>query len=333
MSQFGWMGLDHKRPHFQRKFAEGGNSVKRLLITGGNGLLGSEVTRLSPSSISLNSKTCNLITDSLGQHMKDVDVVIHTAAKVGGIKANMDFVADFYNDNMKMNINVIEACKEKNAKLISILSTCVYPDADYAKYPLTEDQIHMGPPHASNFGYAYAKRMLDVQSRAYRQQHGCNFITVIPNNLYGINDNYDLELGHVIPALIRKFHEAKIKKEKSVTVWGSGRPLREFTFARDVAKIILWLVDNYDGSDPVNIGNTSQISISDLSKMIAEISGFEGEIIFDASKPEGQYQKPSSNSKLKNLGWNEEYTPLREGLTETIFQFQNVYPGVRGVTV
>ena len=163
-------------------------------------------------------------------------------------------------------MNVLRMAFKNQSKLVSVLSTCIYPDATYVKYPLTEDQLHMGPPHQSNFGYAYAKRMLEVQSRAYRQQHGCNFISVIPNNLYGINDNYNLDSGHVIPALIRKFHEAKIFGYDHVDIWGSGTPLREFTFAHDAAKIILWLAENYDGAEPVNIGNPEQISIEKLIK-------------------------------------------------------------------
>lgn len=309
----------------------------KTVVIGASGLLGSailnsrsDVTGLHRSFDLLSGK--NELFHWLHRN-PDVKTVIHCAAKVGGIKANTERVADFFEENVKMNMEVMEACHRTGKKLVSLLSTCVYPDAAYVKYPLTENQLHLGPPHPSNFGYAYAKRMLDVQSRAYRQQHGCNFITVIPNNLYGPNDNYDLELGHVVPALIRKFHEAKICGDSEVKVWGSGRPLREFTFARDAAKIILWLAENYDGEDPVNIGNTEQVSINELATMIAEISGFKGKIVFDASRPEGQYQKPSSNKKLRDLGCDIRYTPLREGLTETISHFQNVYPNVRGVTI
>jgi GDP-L-fucose synthase len=175
--------------------------------------------------------------------------------------------------------------------------------------------------------------MLEVQSRAYRQQYGCNFISVIPNNLYGANDNYDLNNGHVIPALIRKFYEAKIHNRPHVVIWGSGKPLREFTFASDAAQIILWLAKNYNGEEPVNIGNPEQISIMSLAHMIAEEIGYEGDINFDRNKPDGQYQKPSSNDKLRSLGWNGEYTSLRAGLHETINLFKERYPNVRGVMI
>jgi GDP-L-fucose synthase len=216
-------------------------------------------------------------------------------------------------------------------KVVSMLSTCVYPDEKYVRYPLTENQLHSGPPHHSNFGYAYAKRMLDVQSRAYRKQYGCNFITIIPNNMYGLNDNYDLESSHVIPALIRKFYEAKVNNDESVTIWGTGSPRREFTFARDIAKITLWMLDNYNGENPVNIGNTESVTIKALVQMVKEETGYEGDVIFDDSKPDGQFEKPSSNEVLKSLGWEERYTHLRDGLQETINFFKNSYPHVRGV--
>ena len=308
----------------------------KLLITGASGLLGSEIIRESPDSIGLTSKDCDLTTDNcamLALEEDRIDTVIHCAARVGGVKANTDYVADFFDDNVRMNMNVMEVCKERGVKLVSVLSTCIYPDAPYVKYPLTEDQLHNGPPHSSNFGYAYAKRMLEVQSRAYRQQYGCNFISVIPNNLYGPNDNYDLNSGHVIPALIRKFHEAIISGTREVTIWGTGTPVREFTFAKDAANIILWLSDNYDGENPVNIGNPEQISIESLVLAISGEMRYKGTIRFDDSKPDGQFKKPSSNSLLRSLGWKGEYTPLHDGLRETINSFKERYPNVRGVKI
>lgn len=306
------------------------------LITGASGLLGSEIILKSPGSIGLSSKDCNLIASNHAiLELEDgiVDTVIHCAAKVGGVKANMDYTADFFDDNVKMNMNVLEACRKRKLRLVSVLSTCIYPDYRHVSYPLTEDQLHMGPPHDSNFGYAYAKRMLEIQSRAYRQQFGCNFISVIPNNLYGPNDNYDLDNGHVVPALIRKFHEAIINGNKEVVIWGTGKPVREFTFARDAAEIIIWLSKNYDGAKPVNIGNPKQVSIESLVLAISGEMRYKGTIRFDDSKPDGQFKKPSSNNFLRSLGWNGEYTPLQEGLQETIKSFIDRYPNVRGVTI
>lgn len=305
--------------------------MKHLLITGHNGLLGSEICKLEEDCWIDDRKFYDWRkNDSYGLRPK---TIIHCAAKVGGVLANTNEVNTFFEENTIMNMNVLRMAFKNQSKLVSVLSTCIYPDAPYVKYPLTEDQLHLGPPHPSNFGYAYAKRMLEVQSRAYRQQHGCNFISAIPNNLYGSNDNYDLNSGHVIPALIRKFHESMLEGRNEVVVWGTGLPIREFTFAKDAAEIILWLAENYDGEEPVNIGNPDSISIKHLSLMIGEEIGFEGYVRFDASKPDGQYEKPSSNEKLRSLGWSGEYTPLREGLRETIKSFVSRYPKVRGVTI
>jgi GDP-L-fucose synthase len=306
----------------------------KYLITGASGLLGSEVVNQCNDAISLSSKDADLVKSANIIHdiveKNSVSAVIHCAARVGGVKANSDKVADFFNDNVRMNMNVLDACRDLDLKLVSILSTCIYPDARYVTYPLTEEQLHLGPPHPSNFGYAYAKRMLDVQSRAYNQQHNSRFITVVPNSLYGPNDNYDLDVGHVIPATIRKFYEAMMNNQSHVTIWGTGRPLREFTYSKDAASIILWLTENYDGVDPINIGNPEQVSIKDLAFLIGDSVGFKGDIIFDSSKPDGQFQKPSSNKRLLDLGWNGSYTTLEQGLKETIKVFKNRYPNFRG---
>jgi GDP-L-fucose synthase len=304
-------------------------------IFGSAGLLGSELVLTSPLNTkvkALTSKDINLIDIGDKTSLFDYnDLWINAAAKVGGVAANTNFVANFFDENILIGSNVIHQAHKTNVKkLISILSTCIYPDADYVKYPLTEDQLHNGPPHHSNFGYAYAKRMLDVQSRAYRQQHHKNFITVVPNNLYGLQDNYDLNNGHVIPSLIRKFFEAQ-KAGNDVIIWGTGKPLREFTFARDAAKVIWWCAEHYNEPDPVNIGCNDEISIGDLANLIAKIIGFKNQIKFDKTKPDGQYRKPSSNKKLFDLGCNIKYTSLEDGLTETISFFEREYFNLRGI--
>ena len=305
---------------------------QKYFITGATGLLGSEIVKLIDRSKICN-ETFNRVDLRETCPNSDAKIWIHCAARVGGIKANSTCPAEFFDDNMLMNMNVVKGAKDKSAKLVSVLSTCVYPDGMPELYPMKEDSLHLGPPPATNAAYAFSKRMLEYQSRAYRQQHGCNFISVIPNNLYGLNDNYDLNSGHVIPALIHKFHESMLEGRNEVVVWGTGHPIREFTFASDAAEIILWLAENYDGEEPVNIGNSDSISIDHLSLMIGEEIGFEGYVRFDASKPDGQYKKPSSNEKLRSLGWSGEYTPLREGLRETIKSFVSRYPNVRGVTI
>ena len=256
--------------------------------------------------------------------------VIHLAARVGGVKANSDYLGDFYFDNILINTNTLEACKRNNVgKVLSMLSTCIFPDT--TKYPLTEEQMHSGPPHPSNFAYAHVKRMLDVQSRAYRQQYGCNFITAVPNNLYGEYDNFDLEQSHVIPAIIRKIYEAKITSG-SVTLWGDGSPLREFTYSRDLAKVLLYLLENYNDRDPINIGNSQEISIKKAAEFIAKELEFDGEIVWDTAKPAGQFKKPSDKSKIESLGWSQEnYIKFTEGIKNTCGWFTANYPNIKGV--
>lgn len=299
-----------------------------MIITGGTGMVGNAFKKMLPNAEYINKEQLH----NFSYIIKD-KFVIHLAAKVGGVKANTDFVSDFYVENSLINQRVLDyAYVGKAKKVVSLLSTCVYPDAPYVTYPLTENQLHMGPPHQSNFGYAYAKRMVDVMSRAYRQQYGCNFITAIPNNLYGENDNFDLENSHVIPALIRKVWEAKINKKPSVLCWGDGSPLREFTYSEDIAHILLFLMEHYDEPEPINIGNTEEYSIKEVVEMICELLEYDGKIEWQTDKPSGQHRKPSSNQKLIKLGWREEnYTPLKEGLKKTCDWFIINYPNVRGV--
>jgi len=307
----------------------------KILITGGTGMVGTAFKNIKTEHelILVGSREYDLESwyDTLCMVERiRPDAIIHLAAKVGGIKANMENQGDFYTINANINTNVLKAAKNmKVGKVISLLSTCIYPDK--VNYPLTEDQIHAGPPHNSNYAYAYAKRMLDIQSRAYRDQYGCNFITAVPNNLFGENDNFDLENSHVIPALIRKMHEASMAGT-DVTLWGDGSPLREFTYSQDLAEILLFLLEHYNEEGPINIGNTNEISIKEVAEMIAEILKFEGEIIWDITKPKGQLRKPSDNARLLELGWREEnYTNFRKALTNVCQHVILKYPYLRGV--
>jgi GDP-L-fucose synthase len=308
--------------------------MKKVLVTGGSGMVGHEMRHLHPEFSYPDRRELDLESeDSVKQFLSknQFDVAIHLAARVGGVVDNTRHVADFFSTNMSINRNFLEHCQKAGVKkVVSVLSTCVYPDASFVKYPLTEDQLHLGPPHISNFGYAFAKRMLDVQSRTLRSQYGCNFVTVIPNNLYGVNDNFDLQSGHVIPSMIRRFYEAKISGADEVICWGSGRPEREFTYSRDAASIIVWAADHYDDPEPVNIGDVKSITIKQLAESIASEVGFTGKIIWDTSKPDGQLMKPSSNKKLIDHGWKGSYTPLESGLRETIEWFKSTFPSVRG---
>ena len=302
--------------------------MNNIIITGGSGMVGNAFKNFFPNAEYI---TKNQLHD-FSYIIKD-KFVIHLAAKVGGVKANIDFVSDFYTYNSEINQKVLDYARiGKAKKVVSLLSTCVYPDAPYVTYPLTEEQLHMGPPHSSNFGYAYAKRMIDVMSRAYRQQYDCNFITAIPNNLYGENDNFDLENSHVIPALMRKIWEAKINNKSSVEVWGDGTPLREFTYSPYIARILIFLLQNYDEPEPINIGNTEEYTINEIVQLLCELLEYDGKIKWNTSKPNGQHRKPSSNKKLLDLGWKEtDYTSIKEGLKKTCDWFKINYPNVRGI--
>ncbi len=307
------------------------------IITGGSGLLGNAFKKIindaeypTHKELDLTNKKCidEYIKKNSGAH-----TVIHLAGMVGGVKANTERVSDFYEVNSAINNNVITSCIENNVPtLVCCLSTCIYPDEKYVKYPLTEDQLHNGPPHDSNFGYAYAKRMVDVQIRAARQQYHYEYITVVPNNMYGEHDNFDLENGHVLPSLIRKIWEAKINNKPTFTVWGDGEVYREFTYAEDIAKAILFCLDNYDSSEPINIGSTKEYKLKDVIQIITKQLDYKGDIIYDINKPKGQIRKPTSNKKFLDLGWKEEwYTSLEVGLEKTCNWFKINYPNVRGI--
>lgn len=307
----------------------------KILITGGTGMIGSAFRNIETEHelISIGSRDYDLTDSSSARYAivdSKPDAIIHLAAKVGGVGANIKNPGDFYTINSLINTNVLKAAKDlKVGKVISLLSTCVYPDMSV--YPLTEDQVHKGPPHPSNYAYAYAKRMLDVQTRAYCDQYGCNYTTAIPNNLFGENDNFHLEDSHVIPAIIRKMFEARVVG-RDVVLWGDGSRYREFTYSKDLAEILLFLLEHYDRPDPINVGNTRQVTIKEVAELIADILNFEGNIIWDKTKPQGQLKKPSDNSKLLELGWREQnYTNFKKALTKTCEWVTLNYPNIRGV--
>ena len=307
--------------------------MDNVLITGGTGLAGKAFREFLPEALYLSSKDCDLrnleeTCDIINEYKPEK--VIHLAARVGGVKANSSFLGEFYFDNVLINTNTLEACRQNGVeKVLSLLSTCIFPDK--VTYPITEKQLQNGEPHSSNFAYAYAKRMLDVQSRAYRKQYGCNYITAVPNNLYGEGDNYHLEDSHVIPAITRKIYEAKLHGG-DVTLWGDGSPLREFTYSKDLAKVLLFLLDEYDGEHPINIGSSEEISIKFVAETIAKEMHFQGEIIWDITKPAGQFRKPSDKSRAESLGWTQDkYVDFVDGISATCEWFVENYPRIRGV--
>lgn len=300
--------------------------MERILVTGSTGLVGRCFTGDKFIRATLCDLTDPIQTDNLFRSVKP-DAVIHCAAKVGGLKANMTQKGDFFYQNIMMNTNVIEASRKHGVqKLVAFLSTCVFPDD--VEYPLNPSKIHLGKPHFSNDAYAYAKRMADVQIQAYREQFGLNYFSVVPTNIYGPGDNYDLENGHVVPTLIHKFYLAK-QSGGDVKIWGTGSPLREFVYSEDVALLTEKLLFNYEGSDPVIISTSQEFSIKELAETIAEIIEFEGEIVFETEKPDGQLRKPSDNSVIRSLFPDFSFTPLRAGLEKSIQWFIQNYPNVR----
>jgi GDP-L-fucose synthase len=299
----------------------------KILVTGGHGLVGSEF--ISEQYFKPASKDYDLRKreDTNRLMIKQFDSVIHCAAKVGGVGGNINYKGEFFYDNIMMNTNVIEGARLTGVKnLVSFLSTCVFPDQ--VEYPLTEKKIHLGPPHFSNDAYAYAKRMADIQIRSYNEQYGLNYKSVIPCNIYGPNDNYDIVNGHVLPSLIHKCYLAR-ENNTPLTIWGSGKPLREFIFSKDVAKLTEWVLYNYNENEPIILSTSEEISIMDIVDIIVELMNFKGDVIFDSSKPDGQFRKPSDNSKIKNYLPNFKFTPLYDGLKETIEYFEKNYTIIR----
>ena len=294
----------------------------RTLVTGGRGLVGSSIeSKFKPTRDDVNLLDLNSIVNYLV--VNHIDSIIHCAAKVGGIKANSEQLGEFYYENIIMNSNVLEAARLAGVKkVVSFLSTCVFPAE--ATYPLTPDQIHSGEPHPSNYAYAYAKRMLEVQSRAYRDQYGCNFVTVIPCNIYGIKDNFSLDDGHVIPSLIHKCYLSK-ENNTDFEIWGTGLPQREFIYSEDVGKIIEWVLENYDEPEPLIVSPDEEIAIATLAQQIAHKMGHEGSIIYNGER-DGQFRKPSDNSKLKSLIPDFKFTSIEDGLQKSIEWFnENIH--------
>jgi GDP-L-fucose synthase len=239
----------------------------------------------------------------------------------------MKYKGEFFYDNIMMNTNIIESARLFKVKnLVAFLSTCIFPDN--VEYPLTELKIHLGPPHTSNDAYAYAKRMADIQIRSYKEQYGLNYKSVIPTNIYGPNDNYNIENGHVIPSLIHKCYLARENKT-DFEIWGTGKPLREFIFSKDVAKLTEWVLHNYEENEPIILSTSEETSIKDVVGIIVELMNFKGELKWNLLKPDGQFRKPSDNGKIKNYLPDFKFTPLYEGLKETIEFFEKNYNIVR----
>lgn len=296
----------------------------KIYVAGSNGMVGSAIVRtleangysniVVKSSKELDLKNQQAVHDFFNQEQPEY--VFLAAAKVGGIHANNSYPATFIYDNLMIQSNVIQAAYEFNVKKLLFLgSSCIYPK--FAPQPIKEEYLLTGSLEPTNEAYAIAKIAGLKMCQFYKQQYGCNFISAMPTNLFGVNDNFNLENSHVLPALLRKFIEAKQNNKQEVTIWGSGTPMREFLFVDDLAEACLFLMENYNGIETVNIGTGEDVSIKELAETIMKIVGFEGSLIFDASKPDGAPRKLLDVSKINNLGWKHQ-TNLEEGIQKTL---------------
>lgn len=298
---------------------------KRICVTGGAGFLGSFVLKAleqrgAGEVFVPRIENYDLVSLQDIQRLLDdsrPDIIIHLAALAGGIGANRARPADFFYINLMMGVQLIHAAWMRGVKkFVSIGTVCAYPK--FTPIPFREENLWDGYPEETNAPYGLAKKMLLVQSQAYREQYGYNSIYLLPVNLYGPRDNFDLETSHVIPALIRKCLEAQARGDKEVVLWGDGSPTREFLYAGDAADGILTATEFYDSSEPVNLGSGQEISIKDLAEMIARLTGFEGSIVWDTTKPNGQPRRALDTSRAEQyFGWRAS-TSFEEGLRQTI---------------
>jgi len=315
-------------------------SDKRVCVTGGAGFLGSYVqeglrARGVENIFIPHIEDYDLVdANDVKKMLVDAnpDLVIHLAANVGGIGANREHPAEFFYDNLMMGAQLIhESWKLGIKKFVAIGTVCAYPK--FTPVPFREDELWNGYPEETNAPYGLAKKMMLVQSQAYRDQYDFNSIFLIPVNLYGPRDNFDLETSHVIPALIRKCFEATDLGEKELVVWGDGSPTREFLFAADAAEGILLAAEKYDGSEPVNLGSGEEISIKSLAEMIASNTGFKGDLVWDTSKPNGQPRRGLDTSRAEEFFEFTAPTAFAQGLKKTVEWYRdNRHSGeVRGV--
>lgn len=315
---------------------------KKVIVTGGAGFLGSFVTEklrqhgaselFIPRIENYNLVDPNDIRRMYADSLREVDpakvVVIHLAANVGGIGANREHPAEFFYDNLMMGVEMMhQAHLNGIGKFVAIGTVCAYPK--FTPVPFREDDLWSGYPEETNAPYGLAKKMMLVQAQAYRQQYGFNAIFLLPVNLYGPRDNFNLSSSHVIPALIRKAVEAQARGEKDLPVWGDGSPTREFLYVEDAAEGILAAAGEYNGDLPVNLGSGYEISIKDLAEMIVRMTGFEGRLVWQTDKPNGQPRRGLDVSRARELfGW-EARVPFEEGMRRTIEWFKANQSGLR----
>lgn len=299
------------------------NKDSKIYVAGHNGMVGSAIVRNLKEKgytniIGKTFKELNLIRQNEVEdfyQQEKPEYVFLAAAKVGGIHANNTFPAEFLYNNLMIESNVIHSSYKYGVKKLLFLgSSCIYPKM--APQPIKEEYLLTGLLEPTNEAYAIAKISGIELCKYYRAQYGCDFISAMPSNLYGINDNFDLETSHVLPALIRKFHEAKVNHEKEVTLWGTGKPKREFLYVGDLADACVHLVNNYSDSRHINIGTGEDIDIGNLAKLVSEVVGYDGQVVYDLTKPDGTPRKLLDVSRLQKLGWQHK-VDLKSGIFKT----------------
>lgn len=319
-------------PNVEEEKKENNDDKKMIvMVTGGSGLVGDAIRQYIENDggkkdneiwIYLSSKDGDLRnrsdTETIFQKYQPTHV-IHLAARVGGLFANMKHKVEFFRENILINDNVMECSRiYKVQKLVSFLSTCIFPDK--TTYPIDETMLHNGPPHHSNAGYAYAKRLIDTMNYAYHEEYGCNYTSIIPTNIYGPNDNFSIDNGHVIPGLIHKCFIAQ-KNNTPFVIWGSGTPLRQFIYSADLAELTVWTLREYN-NDPspisLSVDESDEVSIKDVALAIAKAFDFNGEILFDTSKADGQYKKTASNAKLRRYRPDYKFTSIQDGIQKSV---------------
>ena len=303
--------------------------MKTILVTGGTGLVGNAIKSVSNDYLNkyefiyISSKDFNLASFEETEKMFEAykpNYVIHLAACVGGLYKNMNNKVEMLEKNLMINYNVVKCSHNyKVEKLISCLSTCIFPDK--VEYPIDESSLHNGPPHHSNDSYAYAKRMLEIHCNAYRENYGDNFICVSPTNIYGPHDNFDLENGHVLPALIHKCYLAQ-KNNKDFVIRGTGSPLRQFIYSEDLAQLIMIILENHNDDNLIlSVPEEDETSIKNISTLIAKCYNYDNRITFDSSYSDGQYKKTVSVEKLLNKIGDFKFTKIEDGIKKTVEWF------------